>query len=68
MKLTIFYLNGSTQVLNLDEKFFKNEKKNLLTPLEVDQKAKTVAQSVAEDGYYNYHLEYNKQELLNDFH
>jgi hypothetical protein len=73
MRLTTFFLNGSTQVTNLDSKFFLSERKNkdgkynVLPPLDIEQKARTLAQSIATEHYYNHHLEYNELDLQTDF-
>ncbi len=39
----------------------------MFSPLELEQKAKSVAQDIAGEYYYNHHLEYNKLDLITDF-
>lgn len=68
MQLTTFFTNGTKQITRLSPKFFQNDKKsNLFSPLELDQKAKSVAQDISGEYYYNYHLDYNKLDLITDF-
>ncbi len=64
MKITTFFLNGSTQVTNVSEKFFKTDRGSVISSLEAEQKAKALAQDVAQEQYYNYHLDWNRMELL----
>lgn len=64
MKITTFFLNGSTQTTNVSEKFFKTDRGSIITSLEAEQKAKAFAQDIAQDKYHAYHLDWNRMELL----
>lgn len=68
MELTTFFSNGTKQITKLSPMFFRNDKKsNVFSALELEQKAKSVAMDIAGEHYYNYHLEYNKIDLITDF-
>lgn len=68
MELTTFFTNGTKQVTKLSPLFFKNDRKSsLFSALELEQKAKSVAQDIAGEHYYSHHLEYNKLDLITDF-
>jgi hypothetical protein len=69
MQLTTFFTNGSKQITNLSRNFFLNDnrkKNNVLSPLEIEQKAKSVAQDISGEHYYNHYLEYNRFDIISE--
>lgn len=59
MRLTIFFNNKSTQVINLSEHFLLDSKGKKETLMTLHKKASDVAFDIAQGHYYDHHLELN---------